>query len=231
MVKQITYKICLAALSLLLALSTPAGTLGAAPGLTPEDIALKLQESYDKSTRLSADFKQMTIINVSGRLRQGEGTVVFLKPGRMRWDYYTPVRQVMISDGETITMYFEKDKQMIITSAREYLQSDVTYSFFAGSGKLQRDFNVMPPDRENDGDHDDYLIKLVPKTLHPQIDYLYVWVDRESFLINRLQIIDYFDTITDIFFKNIQINTPPGSIDDRVFFNFVPPAGTEVIRQ
>lgn len=231
MVKQITYKIALAALSLLLAFSTPAGTLGAAPGLTPGDIALKLQESYDKSTRLSADFKQMTIINVSGRLRQGEGTVVFLKPGRMRWDYYTPVRQVMISDGETITMYFEKDKQMIITSAREYLQSDVTYSFFAGSGKLQRDFNVMPPDRENDGDHDDYLIKLVPKALHPQIDYLYVWVDRESFLINRLQIIDYFDTITDIFFKNIQINTPPGSIDDRVFFNFVPPPGTEVIRQ
>ena len=49
----------------------------------------------------------------SERVRQGSGSMIFLKPGHMRWDYTAPDHQVLVSDGESITMYFEKNNQMI----------------------------------------------------------------------------------------------------------------------
>ena len=158
--------------------------------------------------------------------------MIFLRPGRVRWDYITPDHQVLISDGESISMYFEKSNQMIISNARDYLQSDVTYSFFAGTGDILKDFNIAEPDFENTGENS-YLIKLIPKSTHPSVAYIHAWIDDETFLLEHLQIVDHFDTVTDLFFKNIHINS--NSYGDREItkdiFSFTPPANTEIIKQ
>jgi outer membrane lipoprotein carrier protein len=159
--------------------------------------------------------------------------MVFLKPGHVRWDYVKPDQQVLISDGETVSMYFEKSKQMIITAAKEFLQSDVTYSFFAGKGDIIKDFEILEPDLPNSNTDDSHLIKLVPRKAHPQVAYMHAWITKQSLLINRLQIVDHFDTITDLYFSNIQVNGDlynNRKIDDDLFF-FTPPADTEIIEQ
>ena len=109
-------------------------------------VAQKLQSTYENATTLVADFKQTTAMKFTSRVRHGTGTMLFRKPGRMRWDYKTPDYQVLTSDGETISMYFEKNNQMIVSNAKDYLQSDVTYSFFAGTGDILRDFEISEPD-------------------------------------------------------------------------------------
>ena len=54
-----------------------------------------------------------------------------------------------------------------------------------------------------------------------------VWVDKKSFLMTRIQILDQFGSLTDLVFDNIVINKPfPPS-----HFNFEPPPGTEVLTQ
>ena len=129
-------------------------------------------------------------------------------------------------------MYFEKSRQMIVSSAKEYLQSDVTYSFFAGTGDILKDFNVTEPDFINNTD-DSFLIKLTPKSSHPQVSSIHAWIAHGSFLIIHLQIVDHFETVTDLFFDNIQIDADHyGSreIKDNLFF-FTPPADTEIIEQ
>ena len=170
------------------------------------EIAQKLQSTYEKAANLVADFTQTTSIKFSERVRQGSGSMIFLKPGRMRWDYTTPDHQVLISDGETISMYFEKSNQMIISDAREYLQSDVTYSLFAGTGDILKDFDIFDPDFANVQENS-HLIKLVPKLTHPHVSYIHVWITDGTFLLEHLQIVDHFDTVTDLFFKNVQINS------------------------
>ncbi|OGQ96870.1 MAG: hypothetical protein A2521_04520 [Deltaproteobacteria bacterium RIFOXYD12_FULL_57_12] len=223
----------LATLFFVILVARPAAVFSLDTGqLTPEQVAEKLQKSYVSTTSMSANFKQVTAVSMSSRQRQGTGTVVLLKPGRMRWDYFTPERQILISDGQTIRMYFEKNKQMIVSAAKEYLQSDVTYSFFAGTGEIQRDFNITAPDKENVTDDSSYLIKLIPKNAHPQLDHLYLWVDRHSFLIKRLQLIDHFNTITELFFENIRTTTEQDKIEIKPdVFNFTPPPDTEVVIQ
>lgn len=195
-------------------------------------IALKLQNTYEKATSLVADFNQTTSMRFSRRERYGSGSMIFLKPGRMRWDYILPEHQILISDGNTISMYFEKSNQMIISDAREYLQSDVTYSFFAGTGDILKDFDVVDPDFENMQENS-YLIKLVPKAAHPHVAYIHAWITAETYLLQHLQIVDHFDTITDLFFENFQIDS--GSYGGREItknlFSYTPPSNTEIIKQ
>src|SRR5210317_747024 len=75
----------------------------AAQAMNSLEVAQKLQNTYKKATSLVADFNQTTSIQFSDRVRQGSGSMIFLKPGRMRWDYLTPDHQIIISDGKTIT--------------------------------------------------------------------------------------------------------------------------------
>jgi outer membrane lipoprotein carrier protein len=204
-----------------------------ADSLDPLTIAEKLQTTYEAAKNLSADFKQTTALQLSSRVKHGSGSMVFLKPGHMRWDYMAPDQQVLISDGATISMYFEKSKQMIITAAKEFLQSDVTYSFFAGKGNIIKDFEILEPGLPNNNSEGSHIIKLIPRKAHPQVAYMHAWITRQSFLINRLQIVDHFDTVTDLHFSNIQINADQynkHTIDDDLFF-FMPPADTEIIEQ
>ena len=196
------------------------------------EVARRLQSTYEKATNVVADFNQKTTMKFSSRIREGSGTMIFSKPGHMRWDYLTPEYQVLISDGETISMYFKKSNQMIISNAREYLQSDVTYAFFAGTGDILRDFDVSDPDIPNN-DKSTFLLKLTPKTLHPHVSSLYVWVARDTFLITHMRIIDHFDTVTDLYFTSVRINADHyGDRDiNEKLFTFIPPANTEIIEQ
>jgi outer membrane lipoprotein carrier protein len=200
--------------------------------IDPGHIASKLQSTYETAANIVAQFSQTTTMKFSPRVRQGAGKMIFLKPGRMRWDYTIPDYQVLISDGETISMYFEKSSQMIKSNAKDYLRSDVTYSFFAGTGNILKDFDINGPAFEND-QPDTYLIKLIPKSTHPQVSSMHAWISRETFLIKQLQIIDHFDTVTNLYFTNIMIDAD--SYDNRKIgedlFYFTPPAGTEIIEQ
>lgn len=204
----------------------PAGTMD------PSQVAEKLQKTYEAASNVVAAFQQTTTMKSSSRMRQGSGTMIFSKPGRMRWDYKSPDYQVIICDGETISMYFAKSEQMIVSSAKEYLRSDVTYSFFAGNGNILQDFEVAVPDFANTTDNT-YLITLTPRVTHPHVSLIYAWVSRETFLIKHLQIIDHFGTVTDLFFQNIHLDADQyegRKITDDLF-HFTPPSNTEIIEQ
>lgn len=193
--------------------------------LLPQAIGVKLQETYDRTTSFSAEFEQITATKLSRRERHGSGTLLIKKPGFMRWDYLEPERQVIVSDGDSISMYFAEAEQMIIMPAQEYLQSDVTYAFFAGTGNILQDFEVGVVGADYCCGPDPDLM-LTPKVPHPQVEYLYLWLT-ESFLISRMQIADHYGSLTDLKFTNIKLNI---KIDDDDF-SFTPPAGTEIVKQ
>ena len=219
--------LCIKALfSLLIGLVSLTGFPGSGQcaALTPLELAQKLQTRYEETKTMTADFKQSTSVPMSSRKRLGAGKVVISKPGRIRWDYQAPDRQVLISDGKKVSMFVANSAQMIVQPVSQYINSDVTYAFFVGTGNIVRDFKVLPPERPGDGSLK--AIKLVPKTAHPQVDYLHVWID-DNFMVRRLEIVDHFGSITDLAFSNIIRNEPVAPET----FVFTPPLGTEIIEQ
>jgi outer membrane lipoprotein carrier protein len=214
----------LASLLLCSLLSLPFAALAAEPA--PAEVALRLQEAYDRTTSFSARFDQLTTVPMSSRSRKGSGTVVFQKPYKMRWDYQKPDAQVLVSDGRKVSLYIAASRQLMVRSMDEYLQSDVTYAFFSGRGRIVKDFTVAaaPAEKQLPGL---YAIKLTPKTTHPQVDYLYLWVDPRQYFINRLEVVDQFGSVTTLIFSGIEINPAVGG----AAFRYTPPAGTEILEQ
>lgn len=239
MKSQLIMRIPLFSVLLLALLLPPAPAPALAAALEyPEDIATRLQQRYDAMQSLSFTFSQRTQGQMSGRPRQGSGQAIFYKTGetsRMRWDYHSPDRQVLISDGVTFSMYFAELKQLIITPAKT-LDTELTYSFFSGRGNLLNDFHLLPPDQgyslESEVAGGPKIIKLVPKEPHSQVQSIHLWVTSDS-LIQRLEIRDHFDTLTLLNLSNIEVDTLKVESDRQLntLFSFTPPEGTEIIRQ
>jgi len=225
--------------TLLLAFILTTTSLGTAAASVeyPDDIALRLQVRYDTMQSLNFNFFQEIQGDMTGRPRQGSGKAVFLKTegkARMRWDYISPDQQVLISDGTTFSMYFANLKQLIISPA-EQLDADLTYSFFTGKGILTRDFHIRPANEdEQSTNEDEYkVIKIIPKTPHAQIQDIHLYVTGTS-LIRRIKIRDHFGTLTALNLSDIEVDKlvpikQPQEIEG--LFTFVPPPGTEIIRQ
>ena len=204
----------------------------------PVDTAKRLQEKYDSMTSLSFSFSQRTKGEMTGRQKTGSGQAYFIKSAKtskMRWNYLEPEQQVLMSDGVTVSMYFADLKQMIITPA-ESMEQDLTYCFFSGKGKLDRDFFILPPNEEygptDPAAKGSKIIKLVPQKKQSQVQNIHVWVSGDS-LIERIDLRDHFDTITTLTFSDILVN-PLAHKDAQTIetlFTFKAPEGTEIIHQ
>uniref|UniRef100_UPI0040575EB2 LolA family protein n=1 Tax=Candidatus Electronema sp. TaxID=2698783 RepID=UPI0040575EB2 len=197
----------------------------------------KIQQLYRSQTSFSFDFQQITR---SGRRdRHGAGSSVFYRPGNgspgiMRWNYTAPDKQIILNDGKQLSVYTEKDKQVLISSAAE-LESEITASLFAGSRNLTDDFDVQPAQSRfvsGAAGQDIQVAQLVPKKPHGQIKTVHVWFDSKS-NIRKLVMEDHFDTLTELVFNKIKFNElPAGSAkvaEELVRLNL--PPGTEVVRQ
>ena len=228
-----TFKLLIALF--ILTIFTPSTRAGAIE--YPEDIAARLQLRYDSMQSLNFNFYQDIQGEMTGRPRQGSGRAIFLKNGgkaRMRWDYVAPEQQVLISDGVVFSMYFANLKQLIVSPA-EQLDTDLTYSFFTGKGVLKRDFHIRPADENEQSTNEDEfkVIKIIPKTPQSQVQDIHLYVTSDS-LIRRIKIRDHFGTLTILNFSDIEVDKvtngkSPKEIE--ALFTFVPPPGTEIIRQ
>jgi len=230
---------------MLLALIT---ALIALPGISPRalradtspiETGYRLQQRYHQITSLSFNFTQKTSGQMSGRPKTGSGTGIFYKsPNKtmMRWNYNAPEHQVVLSDGQTVTMYFEALNQMIVSSA-EAAQADVLFTFFTGNGALEDNFIVLAPEPDMaipDNANPDNLIvlQLVPRQQDSQIRSIHLYISQDS-LIKRVELLDYFDTRTVITLSGIQIDPLAGKDEATIdqVFAFTPPPGTEIIHQ
>jgi len=213
------------------------------PGF-PEKKALELQKLYGNLTSLTFDFEQVT--RTGGRERTGIGNAVFYKtsttPGTgqendkrpksvMRWNYSEPESQTIINDGETLSIYTASDRQLIKTPARE-IEADITYAFFAGTRNLLDDFAPGTPDNGFVYSTAEPLqtLLLVPRKPHNQIRDVQVWFDTGN-IIRHMVIRDHFDSVTELNFDHIELNSlPPGDPDEiKKITTLTVPPGTEII--
>jgi outer membrane lipoprotein carrier protein len=204
----------------------------------PEELAAELQETYGAIDSISFSFSQTTSGPMTGRPKSGKGNGLYARTADkplMRWNYLTPDPQVVISDGRTITMYFEKLNQLIISEVDE-AQTDILLSFFVASEPLKTYFTILPPFLETDISETDLLetpsLRLEPLDKNSQIKNIHLWIGENS-IIRRIELLDHFDTRTTINLSNIAINPLDGADQQELekLFTFTPPEGTEIIRQ
>jgi len=185
-------------------------------------IAQRLQARYDSTRNFRADFRQETTIASVGQGEEAFGTVVFMKPGRMHWEFQTPQRQSIIADGTTLWIYQPDDRQVLKAPFNAAFASTTPVSFLTGVGRIKDDFTVQPDPRGCNAQR--LYVKLVPKG-DQNLGTLTVAVTRPSYDIVEAAITDPVGNLTTLSFSNVSRNVELG--DDE--FRFVVPDGTDVV--
>jgi len=195
---------------------------GQAQTLFLEEVIAKVQEQYERHADFKANFMQESLIKSLGKKQQAEGIVYFKKPGKMHWIYHKPMKQEIISDGETLWTYRPEDKQVIVSRMTLAFQSKAPSTFLAGLGNLKRDFQARFAKDPSSGR--DYLLELTPLEAQGSLEKLFLLVDREAFNILQAKVQDAMGNVTQISFSRIQFNN---NLSDDLF-TFTPPKGVEV---
>jgi len=189
-----------------------------------DQIIEKVQEVYNHTEDVQADFDQETRMKSWGQTQVAKGKVSFKKNGRMNWEYSAPIPQKIISDGRKIWFYVPQDRQVTVYEMNQGLQSEIASRLMLGKGNLNREFDIALTD--SPGDDKNYC-RLRLKPLKPQaaIDQIVLKVDLKSFQVCETEIVDAFGNSNRIKFSHIKVNS---HIPDSQFV-FTVPAGVNVI--
>ena len=181
----------------------------------------RLQERYETTRTLTADFRQTVESPTLATPLESRGTVAFEKPNRMRWTYAAPDEQVIVGDGETLWIYQPADKQVIKAPLGEAFQATTPVTFLAGLGRLDRDFDAALEREEPER----WILRLVPRK-DSGIGTLRLVVRKSDASIEEARVTDPVGTTTRIAFANERRNADL----DAGMFRFTPPAGVDVVK-
>jgi len=181
----------------------------------------KLQERYEATKTLTADFRQTVESPTLAKPLESHGTVAFEKPNRMRWEDAKPDEQVIVGDGETLWVYQPEDKQVIKAPLGEAFQATTPVTFLAGLGRLDRGFEATLDADEPER----WRLRLVPRR-DAAVGTLGLTVRKKDASIEEARITDPVGTTTKIAFSNERRNVDV----DAARFRFTPPPGVDVIK-
>lgn len=181
---------------------------------------------YDGLTSMQAEFDQTIEIPLLGRRRDGSGAWYQKGRGRFKMNFTDPEGDVIVADGSHLWLYYPSTHPgQVIRSA---IEANITG---AGMVDLQgRIFEEASTGYEAALDgaaevtgHATWLVTLIPTAESPYRQ-VRVWVDQESFLVRRFEILEENETVRTIVLRELR---PDAEIPDAVF-EFVPPEGTDV---
>lgn len=188
----------------------------------------KLQEKYSGMTGFSADFKQTFLSADTGSSLNESGKLIMKKGGFMKWEYNAPDEKLFVCDGKTCYNYIVEEKIAQVISLTNMDARSTPMLFFTGKGELKRDFDgeIISENLLGNSDSTGMIrIKLIPKGGQEQYEYLIAIVDKKSYFITRLLVVDLLGNQTDYIFDSIK---ELKSISDSEF-KFTPPKGVEII--
>ncbi len=192
--------------------------------LTGQEVLSEIQNRYEKTNDIEADFTQEYISKVMKQPTKGAGKVYFKKKGMMRWNYTTP-HQKLISDGHTLWFYQPDEKQVLVSNLSSVLKERTPLAFLAGEGDLRRDFNLLNLKESVSGKDEDYVVELTPKEPLTAFSKLILTVEKRTFTVLQADVLDGLGNVTRTRFINIKTNV---GLSDSLFQFTIPP-GTEEI--
>lgn len=183
-----------------------------------------IQKRYESVSDLSASFVQTTHPVVFGGKAGGgqvsRGTVVFAKPGKMRWQYSEPEPSLVVSDGHTLWIHDPEHAEVQRMRVSEGYLSGAAIQFLIGEGDMRRDFAITGVACSDDASE----LELRPKT-DVGFEKLRVVADRATGELRRTTIHDLLGNVTEVAFSDVRANQSP----DDSLFRFEAPPGHEVI--
>lgn len=202
---------------ILLLISSPA------LAMTANNLAAKLQASYDKTRDMRADFTQVSVVKAMNMTKKASGALIIKKPGMLRYTYTKPEKEeIIVKDGDLI-MYVKSTNQVIEKKLSRALMDKTPTTFLAGMGKITDSFNVKIPA----GSKGRCDLELVPKGDKMGVEKITISLDPKTFDIRKFTFVETSGNVNTITLSHIKIN---GGVKDGAF-DFRIPKGASLISE
>jgi outer membrane lipoprotein carrier protein len=194
--------------------------------LSEDEIVAKVENRFAEVKTMSASFKQTFYDATIGKTEQSTGRVLIEKPLKMKWQYDKPYEQTILSDGENIYFHFPSDRQVLVESVGNIIESRSPVLFLAGGHALKELFTIrLERQGRKDRMERGIRLELIPKEKSVSATKVILTVDGNTWDIRSFSIFDWTGNRTDIEFTDIKINKKVGGEE----LKFVPPDGAEII--
>jgi outer membrane lipoprotein carrier protein len=213
------------AIAVLLALATlcDAQQRSLSPKDHAKDSALQLAQRVDRHYNqlhsLKAGFTES--YEGLGIKRAESGTLLLLKPGRMRWDYISPPGKLFLLDGKYAWFYASGDSQVQRIAAKQLDDLRSPLRFLLGHTELEKELNNLTMASAPNG-----LFTLTgqPRGEEKRVARLTLTVTAEG-AIAGIEVVETDGALTRFTFTGEAANAPVAP----EAFRFTPPAGIPVV--
>ena len=178
----------------------------------------RLQHFFDHLEGLKADFSQTVIDAHSVTLQNASGTLELLRPGRFRWDYEEPYKQLIVADGKKVSIY-DPDLDQVTVKLLDQTIGNMPALLLSNDQPLEDSFNVTDLGVK---DGLEWLV-LDPKARDTSFEKIRLAFNDQT--LHTMELVDSFGQTTQLVFSKLQRNP---DIDPAIF-HFTPPPGVDVI--
>ncbi|HUV71337.1 MAG TPA: outer membrane lipoprotein chaperone LolA [Terracidiphilus sp.] len=184
-----------------------------------KDIAARVDRRYNRLHSLKAGFSET--YQGMGVKRTESGTLLLLKPGRMKWDYSSPSGKLFLLDGKYAWFYTRGDPQVQRIPAKQLDDLRSPLRFLLGHTQLEKEMDslTLAP-----APNSCFTLTGQPKGQEQRIKRLTLTVTANG-TINAIEIEETNGALTQFTFTNEQTNVPVPADT----FRFTPPPGVPVV--
>jgi outer membrane lipoprotein carrier protein len=183
------------------------------------DLAGRVDRHYNQLHSLKAGFSET--YEGLGINRTESGTLLLLKPGRMRWDYSQPAGKLFLLDGKYAWFYSHGDPQVQRVQAKQLDDFRSPLRFLLGHTELEKELNSLTLAAAPNG-----LFTLTgqPKGQEKRVSRLTLTVTGDG-TIRGIEVEETDGALTRFSFTGEAPNAPVAPET----FRFTPPAGVPVV--
>jgi chaperone LolA len=153
------------------------------------------------------------------RSEPNTGEFIFARPGKFRWAYLKPYEQLIVADGQTLSIY-DKDLNQVTTRKLTDALGATPAAILFGGSELEKGFDLKEAGVKDGVE----WLEATPKTKDTQFERIAIGFRNGE--LAAMELHDAFGQVTQLTFSNVQRN--PVIAPDT--FKFVPPKGADVLQ-
>jgi outer membrane lipoprotein carrier protein len=193
--------------------------------LSVDQILDRVENKYTNS-EFSANFIQKSYLKAMEIMDQASGKVYIKYPGKMRWEYEKPDRQIFITDGEKLWVYRPDENQVQVGKAPSFFKSGKGASFLSDISLVRQKFDISLKKDKQDESDPFYYLKLIPREKTLDIAEILLMVSKQTFNVVQIISIDLYGDENRIDLLNFAFRA---DLDDSLF-SFKIPEGVDVLQ-
>ena len=175
--------------------------------------------AFNSGTKTAtAKFEQQVLDRAGKVIERASGTFAFARPGKFRWTYEKPHKQLLVGDGQKLWIH-DPDLNQVTIKRMDQAISSTPAALLAGRDDITRLFTLR------DGGTADGLswVEATPKAQDTGFERVRMGLDGKT--LAAMELYDQLGGRTFLRFTDLKANVPVTADS----FQFKPPAGADVI--